>query len=95
MLRGGARTGDIGSLLSVVHVLHAEQVHVFFRSQLPLAEFGAGQESLEVALVTPAQIPWEDIAFRSTDFTLRRYLEDQEAGRERHYFETLEHPPPR
>jgi len=28
----------IGSLLSVVHVLHAEQVHVFFRAALPAAE---------------------------------------------------------
>jgi ADP-ribose pyrophosphatase YjhB (NUDIX family) len=86
---------DIGSLLSVVHVLHAEQVHVFFRAKMSLAEFGAGPESLEVALVTPAEIPWADIAFRSTDFTLRRYLEDQAAGREQHYFETLDrHTPP-
>ena len=43
----------IGSLLSVVHVLHAEQVHVFFRAALPEARFGAGRESLEVALVAP------------------------------------------
>jgi ADP-ribose pyrophosphatase YjhB (NUDIX family) len=86
---------DIGSLLSVVHVLHAEQVHVFFRAQMPLAQFGAGPESLEVALVTPEEIPWADIAFRSTDFTLRRYLEDKSAGREQHYFETLDrHAPP-
>jgi ADP-ribose pyrophosphatase YjhB (NUDIX family) len=87
---------EIGSLLSVVHVLHAEQVHVFFRAKMPRAEFGAGAESLEVALVTPAEIPWADIAFRSTDFTLRRYLEDRAAGRERHYFETLDRriPPP-
>ncbi len=80
----------IGSLLSVVHVLHADQVHVFFRATMSVAEFGAGEESLEVALVTPAEIPWADIAFRSTDFTLRRYLEDKATGRERHYFETLD-----
>src|SRR5262245_62760708 len=29
----------IGSLLSVVHVLHAEQVHVFFRAMLPAARY--------------------------------------------------------
>ncbi len=87
---------EIGSLLSVVHVLHAEQVHVFFRAKMPLAEFGAGAESLEVALFGPAEIPWADLAFRSTDFTLRRYLEDRAAGRELHYFETLDRriPPP-
>jgi ADP-ribose pyrophosphatase YjhB (NUDIX family) len=88
---------QIGSLLSVVHVLHAEQVHVFFRATMPLGEFGVGAESLEVALVSPGEIPWADIAFRSTDFTLRRYLEDRAAGRELHYFETLDRraPPPK
>ena len=38
----------------------------------------------------PQDIPWEDIAFRSTDFTLRRYLEDKAAGREQHHFTTLD-----
>ena len=80
----------VGSLLSVVHVLHAEQVHVFFRASLPAARYGAGAESLEVALVEPAQIPWADIAFPSTDFTLRRYLEDRAAGREPHHFTTID-----
>ncbi len=80
----------VGSLLSVVHVLHAEQVHVFFRASLPAARYGAGAESLEVALVEPAQIPWADIAFPSTDFTLRSYLEDQAAGREQHHFTTID-----
>src|SRR2546430_9854219 len=42
------------------HVLHAEQVHVFFRASLPAARFGAGAESLEVELVEPARIPWAD-----------------------------------
>ena len=50
---------SIGSLLSVVHVLHAHQVHVFFRASLPKAEFAAGPESLEVKLVRPEEIPWD------------------------------------
>src|SRR6516165_10510122 len=37
---------QIGSLLTVVHVLHAQQVHVFFRAVLRSPEFGAGTESL-------------------------------------------------
>jgi ADP-ribose pyrophosphatase YjhB (NUDIX family) len=80
---------EIGSLLTIVHVLHAHQVHVFFRAHLPRAEFGAGPESLEVQLVTPEAIPWHDLAFASTEFTLRRYLEDREAGREPHHFAEL------
>ena len=80
----------IGSLLSVVHVLHAEQVHVFFRAALQAARYAAGAESLEVALVAPVDIPWADIAFPSTDFTLRRYLEDRAAGREPYHFTTID-----
>lgn len=85
----------IGSLLSVVHVLHAHQVHVFFRATLPKAQFGAGPESLAVKLIRPEEIPWDDIAFPSTDFTLRRYLEDRAAGREEHYFTTIDRRLPR
>jgi len=81
---------EIGSLLSVVHVLHAHQVHVFFRAILKEPEFGAGAESLEATLVDPKEIPWSDIAFPSTVYALERYLEDRAAGREDHYFTELD-----
>jgi len=81
---------EIGSLLAVVHVLHARQVHVFFRATLPAAEFGSGVESLEVELFAPADIPWSDLAFPSTEFALRRYFEDRAAGREPHHFTTID-----
>jgi ADP-ribose pyrophosphatase YjhB (NUDIX family) len=81
---------EIGSPLSVVHVLHAEQVHVFFRAQLPAPQFGAGAESLEVAMFAADAIPWADIAFPSTDYTLRRYLEDRASGSEALHFHTID-----
>lgn len=84
---------EIGSLLSVVHVLHTSQVHVFFRAKLLKPEYGAGIESLEVELVEPQDIPWADIAFPSTDFTLRRYFEDRAAGREDHHFTEFDRRP--
>jgi len=81
---------EIGSLLAVVHVLHANQVHVMFRARLPRPEFGAGAESLESMLCTEEQVPWSEIAFRSVDFALRRYLEDRREGVERHHFTALD-----
>lgn len=81
---------EIGSLLSMVHVLHAQQVHVFFRATLREPSFGAGPESLEVELVHPQEIPWPELAFPSTEFTLRRYLEDRAAGVEPHHFTSLD-----
>lgn len=80
---------QIGSLLAVANVLGARQVHVFFRARLAEPRFGPGPESLEVKLVEAADIPWPDIAFPSTEFALRRYLEDRAAGLDRHHFAEL------
>jgi ADP-ribose pyrophosphatase YjhB (NUDIX family) len=76
---------EIGSLLALVSIIGAHQVHVFFRAKLRLPTFGAGPESLEVKLVTPGDIPWSDIAFQSTTFALQSYLDDRAAGREGHH----------
>jgi len=81
---------EIGSLLAMVTVIGAHQVHIFFRGKLRTPDIGAGPESLEVKMVTPEEIPWGDIAFQSTTFALERYLADRAAGREDHHFITLE-----
>jgi ADP-ribose pyrophosphatase YjhB (NUDIX family) len=73
---------EIGSMVSVVHVLQAHQVHISFRARLLDLDFGVGPESLESGLFEEDQIPWSFIAFRSVDFALRKYLEDRRAGRE-------------
>ena len=83
---------DIGSLVAVVTVVHAEQVHMMFRARLVRPEFAPGSESLEVALYAPEDIPWQDIAFRSIDYALRRYLEDRAAGQERLHVTHFERP---
>ena len=77
---------EIGSLLAIVHILHAQQVHVFFRATLRSPQFGVGIESLESKLVEEQDVPWDEIAFPSTEFALRRYFEDRRAGRQNHYF---------
>ncbi len=80
---------EIGSLVAIVHVLRAQQVHVMFRAKLLNLDFGAGAESLEVALLDESEIPWKDMAFPSVDYALKRYLEDRRAGREDLHFHDL------
>jgi ADP-ribose pyrophosphatase YjhB (NUDIX family) len=80
---------QIGSLLALVNIPEAQQVHVFFRAHLPEAVFGAGEESLDAKLVDAADIPWNEIAFPSTRFALDCYLADRAAGIERHHLTTL------
>jgi ADP-ribose pyrophosphatase YjhB (NUDIX family) len=73
---------EIGSLLAIVNVIRAHQVHIMFRARLLDTDFGVGPESLEVQLYDESEIPWADMAFLSVEFALRRYLEDRRAGRE-------------
>jgi ADP-ribose pyrophosphatase YjhB (NUDIX family) len=82
-------TVEIGSLLAVVSVTHASQVHVMFRARLIKPEFAAGPESLEVGLYTEAEVPWADLAFPSGEFTLRKYFSDRAVGRDDHHFTEL------
>jgi len=77
---------ETGSLLAIVNVLHANQVHIMFRARLEDGRYGVGPESLETELYEERDIPWSQIAFRSVDFALRRYLEDRVAGVEGTHF---------
>ena len=66
---------EIGHLFAVVDVVDAGQVHLFYTAKL-LGDFAAGDESLEVALFSKDEIPWDEIAFHSGRYALRKYLED-------------------
>lgn len=86
---------QIGSLLAIVNVLRAHQVHIMFRARLHPADprqpaFGVGPESLETKLYGESEIPWPELAFLSVEFALRRYLEDRRAGLERVHFRDIE-----
>ena len=80
----------IGSLLSVINVPHASQVHLFYRASLVGGRYGVGHESLDAALYREAEVPWDDLAFPSVEFTLRRYFADRAEGREGAHVTTVE-----
>jgi ADP-ribose pyrophosphatase YjhB (NUDIX family) len=73
---------EVHDLFAVVDVVHACQVHMMYRATLR-GDFGVGAESLEVALFEPEAIPWDEIAFHSVRFALRKFLEDRDAGLQR------------
>jgi ADP-ribose pyrophosphatase YjhB (NUDIX family) len=80
---------SIDSLLAVINIPEAHQVHVFFRARMLDGTFGAGPESLESKLVTAEQIPWGEIAFPSTRYALEQFLEDRAAGSDQPHLTTL------
>lgn len=65
---------------AMVSIAHINQVHLFYRGRLATPDHAAGEESLEVALVRPAEIPWNELAFRSVSLCLERYLDDCARG---------------
>ena len=65
---------------SMVSVSRVNQVHLFYRARLLDLEFKPGEESLEVALVEEAQVPWKDIAFRTVGLTLKHWYADRARG---------------
>jgi hypothetical protein len=55
-------------------------VHLYYRARLTSDVFDPGVETMEASLFTQAQIPWDDIAFRTTKETLERFFADRERG---------------
>ncbi len=68
----------ITSLYAVYSLSHVDQVYTIYRGELRQCEFGAGEESLEVELVSLDKIPWEHLAFPVIRETLTQYVHDRE-----------------
>ena len=79
-LEEAGATIEIGEPFSLISVPRVNQVHLFYRARLRNLEFKPGEETLEVALVEEAAIPWKDIAFRTVGLTLKLWLEDRSRG---------------
>ncbi|MCB0566262.1 MAG: NUDIX hydrolase [Phaeodactylibacter sp.] len=69
------------TLHTVFSIPHINQVYIHFLAELDKPDFGIGEESLEVRLFTEEDIPWKEIAFTSSVFTLKHYFEDLRKGR--------------
>ena len=68
----------IGPLIAVVDVIHAHQVHVFFRAHLENLRFGSGKESLDVRMFKLSEIPWEQMAFKTGKIALKAQINKAE-----------------
>lgn len=68
------------SLFTVFSIAHINQVYTMYRGDLVDGEASPGEESLETALLTQSQIPWQQIAFPVVAETLKRYYQDLAEG---------------
>lgn len=77
-------------LYTVLSIPRISQVYMIFRAQLQSEQaFGVGSESLETALFTEQQIPWDEIAFPMIERSLRYYFADRKRGQFGMYVEDI------
>ncbi len=75
----GARV-DVLNLFSMISLPDINQVYLVFRARLLHPDFVPGEESLEAGLFSEAEIPWDQLAFRTIEHTLKLYFEDRRNG---------------
>ena len=68
------------ALYRIFDVPYISQVYLFYRCHLENDSFGIGPESLESALFTEQEIPWDELAFPVVREMLQEYLVDRKTG---------------
>ncbi|MCP5282908.1 MAG: NUDIX hydrolase [Rhodoferax sp.] len=71
---------EMEGLFSILNVARVGQVHLFYTARLLSDQFDPGHETMETGLYTEAEIPWDEIAFRTVKETLEHYFADRRAG---------------
>ena len=69
------------ALFALMNVVKVGQVHLFYRAKLLSPHFDPGSETIEAKLFTEAEIPWDEIAFRTVRETLKLYFEDRRTAK--------------
>jgi ADP-ribose pyrophosphatase YjhB (NUDIX family) len=70
----------LGRLLTAYSVPMANQVHVYFEGVLDSDQFTLTPESTDIRFFAEQDIPWEEIAFPSVVYALKRFFEDRKSG---------------
>ncbi|PJZ69791.1 ADP-ribose pyrophosphatase [Leptospira perolatii] len=84
---------EILRLHTVYSIPHISQVYMFFLAKLVGGEFSASPESEEVKLFLPDEIPWDEIAFGSVTYALKKYIEGSESGEQGTHLGSLRRSP--
>ncbi len=71
---------EMQGLYTVINVVRVGQVHLFYRARLLNTHFAPGPETIEAQLFSEADIPWDDLAFKTVKVTLQRFFEDRKTG---------------
>ena len=71
---------EVDGLYSLFSVLERDHVYALFRARARTAKISRGKESLAVAFLAPADIPWDELAYPIVGHILERYLKERSTG---------------
>jgi ADP-ribose pyrophosphatase YjhB (NUDIX family) len=70
----------LSHLQTVYNLPQANQVYVIFVAQMIHNKYLLTPESTEIKLFSTDKLPWEEIAFSSNAFALKKYIQDLKNG---------------
>ena len=71
--------------LVVYNIPQANQIYIHFLAKLIDGNVDNGIESLETKLFTEDEIPWNEMAFTSSTYALKKYFSDRKEGTHKTY----------
>jgi ADP-ribose pyrophosphatase YjhB (NUDIX family) len=69
---------EIDQLFRMYDLPHISQIYLFYLASMNNLKYEAGEESLEVALFTEDEIPWDELAFPVIGQVLKEFFEKRQ-----------------
>lgn len=86
----------IDDLYAIFELPYISQVYMFYRARLKSLDFKPSFETSEIGLFEQEDIPWDELAFKVIQDSLRHYFEDRDSDSyplHRHVFRERTLPP--
>ena len=71
---------ELLDLFTVLNVVRAGQVHMFYRARMLDTHLDPGPETIEARLFREDEVPWDQLAFRTVRVTLEHFFADRQRG---------------
>lgn len=68
---------EIEHLHGIYNIPQIDQVYFLYRAKMTSAKFEITPESTEIKLVSPQQIPWDELAFEVMKTALKQYADNE------------------
>ncbi|MBK6472588.1 MAG: NUDIX hydrolase [Betaproteobacteria bacterium] len=71
---------ELQELFTVLNVVRAGQLHLFYRARMLDTSLAPGPETIEARLFREDEVPWDELAFRTVRLTLEHFFADRRRG---------------